>query len=274
MTVINLDNTELKTAFANFKTVQTPELQTQFELALLNAHFLVPVQAPENLVPDAEGNLNLAAGQQLAFVSLIDPNEENFLPIFTDNENYQKNPDHWEQNIMVVEFPFTQFIEMFKKDATLQNLVMNPFISQETLQISRDNIEYLMQNYEYHQGEPQPIQNMMENSEPGTDQAIEIRVPDEVPTKLQANLMGLADDAKGIVDKMYLLWMQGAGGRQGRFLLLLDGPDLGQVKDQIPNFKDVFPKTLGEKITGEVVLTQEIAGLDLSEFQAFYQYQM
>lgn len=271
MTVINLDNTVLKEAFANFKATQNTELQTQFELALLNANFLVPVQAPEDLVPDAEGNLNVPAGQQLAFVSLIGPDESNFLPIFTDNENYQKNPEDWGKNIMVVEFPFTQFIEMFKKDETLQNLIMNPFIPEETLQIGRDNIEYLMQNYEYHQGEPQKMNDDV--SDNANDQAIEIRVPDEIPTKLQANLMGLADDTNGAVSEMYLLWMQGAVGQKGRFLLILDG-DAEQLNPWIAKFKAAFPDTMGESILGEIVLRKEIAGLDLSEFEAFYQYQM
>ena len=270
MTVINIDNTVLKEDLANFKAVQNEELQTKFELALLNANFLVPVQVPEDLVPDAEGNLNVSAGQQLAFVTLIGPDESNFLPIFTDNENYQSNPEDWGQNIMVVEFPFVQFIEMFKQDENLQNLIMNPFIPEETLQIGRDNVEYLMQNYDY-QGEPQKVDgNETENE---TDQSIEIRVPDEIPTKLQANLMGLADDTNGAVSEMYLLWMQGSGGQQGRFLLILDGDD-EQLNSQIDNFRAIFPETMGEEMMGEVVLKQEIAGLDLSEFQAFYQYQM
>lgn len=276
--MIDLNNTELLNALDHFRAKQTPKFQTEFELALLNAQFLTPVQVPAGAKRAADGTVTVEPGEPLQFVSLMDTDGEPILPIFTDNKNYQATPQPWEPDVMVVQFPFAQFVEMFKQDPTLNKLVMNPF-SEEGMEITRENIEYMLAIYA--QDGHQHVKNHYQESAETPE--LEIVTAENIPTSLQAELMGLADDMHGVISEMYMLWMKMPDGyfvgkadapskQPMQSLLILNGDSQVGLQQTLPKFEEKFDEMMGGTQQVQVLLIDQVPGLNMDEFEPFYVY--
>ncbi|MFL1695759.1 SseB family protein [Weissella kandleri] len=276
--MIDLNNTELLNALAHFRVKQTPKFQTEFELALLNAQFLAPVQVPAGAKRTTDGTVTVKPGEPLQFVSLMAADGEPVLPIFTDDKNYQATPQPWEPDIMVVQFPFAQFVEMFKQDPTLNKLVMNPF-SEEGMEITRENIEYMLDIYA--PDEHQHAATHYQESDGAPE--LEIVTAENIPTSLQAELMGLADDMQGVISEMYMLWMKLPDGyfadeadapfkQPMQSLLILNGDSQVELQQTLPQFEEKFDEMTGGTQQVQVLLIDQVPGLNMDEFEPFYVY--
>ncbi|MCM0582994.1 SseB family protein [Weissella diestrammenae] len=261
------NNDTLISALANFKADQSQANQQAFELALLQASFLVPVQIPDETKIDEQGGIAVESGEEIRLLTFMDNDQQQVFPVFTDEKNFQANPDGWAEDTRVITIPFGDFMTMFEKDEALGALAMNPFNEDEGMPISRQNMTYLAQAYtQIESGEAKVEAERQEAQE----LTMEITVPEDVPTPLQYELIGIADDAMGKITEMYLLWLTEQQSQAGRFFLVIDGPDVEQLNDFVPVFRNALKKVLGEQVTPEVVPMARLDGVDLSEFKTFY----
>ncbi|MDR3241197.1 MAG: SseB family protein [Lactobacillaceae bacterium] len=264
------NNDGLLEALAAFKADQAPEKQQTFEINLLNASFLVPVQIPDESLIDENGGVTVESGEEIRLMTFVDEEGKRVFPVFTDEKNFNANPEGWPADVKVLTMPFVDFMEMFDKDDSLGALALNPFIEDDGMPISRQNMAYLAQNYtKVEQNEAQV--NAESATEEPENMEMEISIPADVPTPLQYELIGVADDAMGTVTKMYLLWLENKATNEGRYFLVIDGPDVEQLNEMVEKFQTGFKTVLGEDALGEVAPINRLEGIDLSEFKTFYE---
>lgn len=91
-----------------------------------NAKFLVPVEIAVEPVKDADGGLCIPASANVTFVIFSLDEKQNYIPIFSDTETYNKWEDKAE-NVHAMTLDFPSLANLLEKSALDEGLVLNPF---------------------------------------------------------------------------------------------------------------------------------------------------
>ena len=128
--------------------------------------------------------------------------------------------------------------------------------------ITRDNIAYIAQQIAEQQ-------QADEHDEAG-DNEMEITSAEElIPTPLRYELIGIADDAMGTIESMYLLWLTNNDANTSNYLLVVDGPDRDAVQALYQQIATAFEEKAGDEGSA-VDIVYDLIQVDLSEFDSLY----
>ena len=121
-----LDNTRLRELMNLLQKENMNQIEKKFFEQLLKSQFLLPV------IVKAEDKISL--------IKITDENEKEYLPVFTDMENFQLSFDSSSETHTVI-FAFEEYYEIVQSDLNISGVVINPY--SENLVLTRENLQFI-----------------------------------------------------------------------------------------------------------------------------------
>lgn len=151
----DLKNEPLVAAMNAIKEKETPETQTAFVTAALQASYFAPVDILDanNIPIEGTGKMSVPSDAKFNFRLIKNMDGEQFFLLFTDIPEFQRWNKEEKIKTMVVTFPQIVKLAMKKRDETA-GIVINPM--DQNLIFKHDMIENLFRHLE--QSEKQPAQ--------------------------------------------------------------------------------------------------------------------
>src|SRR5699024_3815569 len=258
-----LRNDKLLDAIAVFREEQNEVTEHNFIQALIDAVFIAPVNFSEQPIVKDDGGVEIPDNAQMQLVTFELENGNGVFPVFTDLEAY--NPQTIEADLPVYPWAMalSDYLPILQDDDTqnIEGLALNPFTN--GMPITRDNIAYIAQQIAEQQ-------QADEHDEAG-DNEMEITSAEElIPTPLRYELIGIADDAMGTIESMYLLWLTNNDANTSNYLLVVDGPDRDAVQALYQQIATAFEEKAGDEGSAVDIVYASDFQVDLSEFDSLY----
>ena len=83
-------------------------------------------------------------------------------------------------------------------------------------------------------------------------------------------MIGIADDAMGTIENMYLLWLTNNDADTSNYLLVVDGPDRDAVQALYQQIATAFEEKAGDEGSAVDIVYAPDFQVDLSEFESLY----
>lgn len=206
----DLKNEPLVAAMNAIKEKETPETQTAFVTAALQASYFAPVDILDaNGVPiEGTGKMSVPGDAKFNFRLIKNMEGEQFFLLFTDIPEFQRWNKEEKIKTMVVTFPQIVKLAMKKRDETA-GIVINPM--DHNLIFKHDMIENLFRHLEQtanqpEQPKPEPLKVYFGKP---------MNVPDSVLDSFRKTLARYPD-----IDAVYFLMMK--QGEQEHYLFVFD----------------------------------------------------
>lgn len=258
-----LRNDKLLDAIAVFREEQNEVTEHNFIQALIDAVFIAPVNFSEPPVVKDDGGVEIPDNAQMQLVTFELENGDGVFPVFTDLEAYNAQTIEAELPVYPWAMALSDYLPILQDDDTqnIEGLALNPFTN--GMPITRDNIAYIAQQIAEQQ-------QADEHDEAG-DNEMEITSAEElIPTPLRYELIGIADDAMGTIESMYLLWLTNNDANTSNYLLVVDGPDRDAVQALYQQIATAFEEKAGDEGSAVDIVYASDFQVDLSEFDRLY----
>ncbi|WP_258088652.1 SseB family protein [Weissella fangxianensis] len=258
-----LRNDKLLDAIAVFREEQNEVTEHNFIQALIDAVFIAPVNFSEPPVVKDDGGVEIPDNAQMQLVTFELENGDGVFPVFTDLEAYNAQTIEAELPVYPWAMALSDYLPILQDDDTqnIEGLALNPFTN--GMPITRDNIAYIAQQIAEQQ-------QADEHDEAG-DNEMEITSAEElIPTPLRYELIGIADDAMGTIESMYLLWLTNNDANTSNYLLVVDGPDRDAVQALYQQIATAFEEKAGDEGSAVDIVYASDFQVDLSEFDSLY----
>ena len=258
-----LRNDKLLDAIAVFREEQNEVTEHNFIQALIDAVFIAPVNFSEPPIVKDDGGVEIPDNAQMQLVTFELENGNGVFPVFTDLEAYNTQTIEADLPVYPWAMALSDYLPILQDDDTqnIEGLALNPFTN--GMPITRDNIAYIAQQIAEQQ-------QADEHDEAG-DNEMEITSAEElIPTPLRYELIGIADDAMGTIESMYLLWLTNNDANTSNYLLVVDGPDLDAVQALYQQIATAFEEKAGDEGSAVDIVYASDFQVDLSEFDSLY----
>jgi len=254
-----LRNDVLVAALDTFRTEQTQATEQVFIQALVEAVFVAPVNFTEPPVIRENGDVEIPEGAQMRLLTFEMENGNAVFPIFTDLEAFNVGPIDSDEPVHPWAMSLAEYLPLLQNDDAdnIEGLALNPFTN--GMPITRDNLMY--------------IANMMagqQNADEGEGDMEIASAETIVPAPLRYELIGVADDAMGAIERMHLLWLKNPIAQVENYLLVLDGPDKAAMQATYEQFAKAFETKSGEEGSAVDIVAAADFDVDLSEFPILY----
>ena len=258
-----LRNDKLLDAIAVFREEQNEVTENNFIQALIDAVFIAPVNFSEPPIVKDDGGVEIPDNAQMQLVTFELENGNGVFPVFTDLEAYNAQTIEADLPVYPWAMALSDYLPILQDDDTqnIEGLALNPFTN--GMPITRDNIAYIAQQIAEQQ-------QADEHDEAG-DNEMEITSAEElIPTPLRYELIGIADDAMGTIESMYLLWLTNNDANTSNYLLVVDGPDRDAVQALYQQIATAFEEKAGDEGSAVDIVYASDFQVDLSEFDSLY----
>ncbi|HJG85256.1 MAG TPA: SseB family protein [Weissella thailandensis] len=258
-----LRNDKLLDAIAVFREEQNEVTEHNFIQALIDAVFIAPVNFSEPPIVKDDGGVEIPDNAQMQLVTFELENGNGVFPVFTDLEAYNAQTIEADLPVYPWAMALSDYLPILQDDDTqnIEGLALNPFTN--GMPITRDNIAYIAQQIAEQQ-------QADEHDEAG-DNEMEITSAEElIPTPLRYELIGIADDAMGTIESMYLLWLTNNDANTSNYLLVVDGPDRDAVQALYQQIATAFEEKAGDEGSAVDIVYASDFQVDLSEFDSLY----
>ena len=258
-----LRNDKLLDAIAVFREEQNEVTEHNFIQALIDAVFIAPVNFSEPPIVKDDGGVEIPDNAQMQLVTFELENGNGVFPVFTDLEAYNTQTIEADLPVYPWAMALSDYLPILQDDDTqnIEGLALNPFTN--GMPITRDNIAYIAQQVAEQQ-------QADEHDEAG-DNEMEITSAEElIPTPLRYELIGIADDAMGTIESMYLLWLTNNDANTSNYLLVVDGPDRDAVQALYQQIATAFEEKAGDEGSAVDIVYAADFQVDLSEFDSLY----
>ena len=258
-----LRNDKLLDAIAVFREEQNEVTEHNFIQALIDAVFIAPVNFSEPPIVKDDGGVEIPDNAQMQLVTFELENGNCVFPVFTDLEAYNAQTIEADLPVYPWAMALSDYLPILQDDDTqnIEGLALNPFTN--GMPITRDNIAYIAQQIAEQQ-------QADEHDEAG-DNEMEITSAEElIPTPLRYELIGIADDAMGTIESMYLLWLTNNDANTSNYLLVVDGPDRDAVQALYQQIATAFEEKAGDEGSAVDIVYASDFQVDLSEFDSLY----
>ena len=258
-----LRNDKLLDAIAVFREEQSEVTEHNFIQALIDAVFIAPVNFSEPPIVKDDGGVEIPDNAQMQLVTFELENGNGVFPVFTDLEAYNAQTIEADLPVYPWAMALSDYLPILQDDDTqnIEGLALNPFTN--GMPITRDNIAYIAQQIAEQQ-------QADEHDEAG-DNEMEITSAEElIPTPLRYELIGIADDAMGTIESMYLLWLTNNDANTSNYLLVVDGPDRDAVQALYQQIATAFEEKAGDEGSAVDIVYASDFQVDLSEFDSLY----
>nr|CCC56395.1 putative uncharacterized protein [Weissella thailandensis fsh4-2] len=258
-----LRNDKLLDAIAVFREEQNEVTEHNFIQALIDAVFIAPVNFSEPPIVKDDGGVEIPDNAQMQLVTFELENGNGVFPVFTDLEAYNAQTIEADLPVYPWAMALSDYLPILQDDDTqnIEGLALNPFTN--GMPITRDNIAYIAQQIAEQQ-------QADEHDEAG-DNEMEITSAEElIPTPLRYELIGIADDAMGTIESMYLLWLTNNDADTSNYLLVVDGPDRDAVQALYQQIATAFEEKAGDEGSAVDIVYASDFQVDLSEFDSLY----
>lgn len=258
-----LRNDKLLDAIAVFREEQNEVTEHNFIQALIDAVFIAPVNFSEPPVVKDDGDVEIPDDAQMQLVTFELENGNGVFPVFTDLDAYNAQPIEAELPVYPWAMALSDYLPILQDDETqnIEGLALNPFTN--GMPITRDNIAYIAQQV--------AAQQEANDDEDEGNNEMEITTAEElIPTPLRYELIGIADDAMGIIENMYLLWLTNNDADTSNYLLVVDGPDREAVQALYQQIATAFEEKAGDEGSAVDIVYAPDFQVDLSEFESLY----
>ena len=258
-----LRNDKLLDAIAVFREEQNEVTEHNFIQALIDAVFIAPVNFSEPPIVKDDGGVEIPDNAQMQLVTFELENGNGVFPVFTDLEAYNTQTIEADLPVYPWAMALSDYLPILQDDDTqnIEGLALNPFTN--GMPITRDNIAYIAQQIAEQQ-------QADEHDEAG-DNEMEITSAEElIPTPLRYELIGIADDAMGTIESMYLLWLTNNDANTSNYLLVVDGPDRDAVQALYQQIATAFEEKAGDEGSAVDIVYASDFQVDLSEFDSLY----
>ena len=258
-----LRNDKLLDAIAVFREEQNEVTEHNFIQALIDAVFIAPVNFSEPPIVKDDGGVEIPDNAQMQLVTFELENGNGVFPVFTDLEAYNAQTIEADLPVYPWAMALSDYLPILQDDDTqnIEGLALNPFTN--GMPITRDNIAYIAQQIAEQQ-------QADEHDEAG-DNEMEITSAEElIPTPLRYELIGIADDAMGTIESMYLLWLTNNDANTSNYLLVVDGPDRDAVQALYQQIATAFEEKAGDEGSAVDIVYASDFQVYLSEFDSLY----
>lgn len=261
-----LRNDKLLDAIAVFREEQNEVTEHNFIQALIDAVFIAPVNFSEPPIIKEDGDgIEIPENAQMQLVTFELENGNGVFPIFTDLDAYNAHPIEADLPVYPWGMSLSDYLPILQDDnaQSIEGLALNPFTN--GMPITRDNIMYIAQQV------AESVQEDDNAAENAGDSEMEISSAEEIiPTPLRYELIGIADDAMGVIESMYLLWLTNNDAQTSNYLLVVDGPNREDVQALYQKFATTFEEKSGEEGSAVDIVFADDFQVDLSEFDSLY----
>lgn len=250
-------NDDLLQALTDFRTNQTPENESRFINNLTTAVFIAPVTFSIEPVQNEAGELEVPEDSEMRLVTFQNEEGHGVFPIFTDMTAFQAQEIEADDNLYSWPMTIADYLPIFQNPDSqdMDGLALNPFT--DGMPITRENLAFIA-------GAGQTAAAGSENAD------MQLTDTDELPTPLLSELIGLADDSRGAVETIWVLWLQNDETGLANYLLVVDGPDGEAVKALFPDFAQAFAQKADAGLENVDMILKADFDVDLSEFQPKY----
>ena len=250
-----LRNDALLDALAAFREDQNGTTEQAFIQALIEAVFIAPVNFSEPPIIKEDGDVEIPEGAEMRLLTFEMENGHSVFPIFTDLDAFNAQPIDSEEPVHPWAMALTDYLPVLQNEDSenLEGLALNPFTN--GMPISRENLAYIAGLLAAQQGEGEMQISSAE---------------DVIPTPLRYDLIGLADDAMGKIERMHLLWLTNEATGTENYLLVVDGPDKEAYQALYADIAKIFEEKAGEEGHAVDIVSANDFGVDLSEFTTLY----
>lgn len=256
-----LRNDKLLDAIAVFREEQNEVTEHNFIQALIDAVFIAPVNFSEPPIVKDDGGVEIPDNAQMQLVTFELENGNGVFPVFTDLEAYNAQTIEADLPVYPWAMALSDYLPILQDDDTqnIEGLALNPFTN--GMPITRDNIAYIAQQ----------IAEQQQADDEAGDNEMEITSAEElIPTPLRYELIGIADDAMGTIESMYLLWLTNNDANTSNYLLVVDGPDRDAVQALYQQIATAFEEKAGDEGSAVDIVYASDFQVDLSEFDSLY----
>lgn len=256
-----LRNDKLLDAIAVFREEQNEVTEHNFIQALIDAVFIAPVNFSEPPIVKDDGGVEIPDNAQMQLVTFELENGNGVFPVFTDLEAYNTQTIEADLPVYPWAMALSDYLPILQDDDTqnIEGLALNPFTN--GMPITRDNIAYIAQQ----------IAEQQQADDEAGDNEMEITSAEElIPTPLRYELIGIADDAMGTIESMYLLWLTNNDANTSNYLLVVDGPDRDAVQALYQQIATAFEEKAGDEGSAVDIVYASDFQVDLSEFDSLY----
>lgn len=258
-----LRNDKLLDAIAVFREEQNEVTEHNFIQALIDAVFIAPVNFSEPPIVKDDGGVEIPDNAQMQLVTFELENGNGVFPVFTDLEAYNAQTIEADLPVYPWAMALSDYLPILQDDDTqnIEGLALNPFTN--GMPITRDNIAYIAQQI--------AEQQQADEHDKAGDNEMEITSAEElIPTPLRYELIGIADDAMGTIESMYLLWLTNNDANTSNYLLVVDGPDRDAVQALYQQIATAFEEKAGDEGSAVDIVYASDFQVDLSEFDSLY----
>lgn len=258
-----LRNDKLLDAIAVFREEQNEVTEHNFIQALIDAVFIAPVNFSEPPIVKDDGGVEIPDNAQMQLVTFELENGNGVFPVFTDLEAYNAQTIEADLPVYPWAMALSDYLPILQDDDTqnIEGLALNPFTN--GMPITRDNIAYIAQQIAEQQ-------QADEHDEAGDNEMEIISAEELIPTPLRYELIGIADDAMGTIESMYLLWLTNNDANTSNYLLVVDGPDRDAVQALYQQIATAFEEKAGDEGSAVDIVYASDFQVDLSEFDSLY----
>jgi hypothetical protein len=260
-----LRNDKLLDAIAVFREEQNEVTEHNFIQALIDAVFIAPVNFSEQPKIKEDGSIDIPENAQMQLLTFELEDGNGVFPIFTDLDAYNAKPIESDLPVYPWAMALSDYLPILQNDdsQSIEGLALNPFTN--GMPITRDNIAYIAQQVAQ---DAQQAENASENA---GDSDMEISSAEEIiPTPLRYDLIGIADDAMGVIESIHLLWLTNNDAQTSNYLLVVNGPNREDVQALYQKIATTFEEKSGEEGSAVDIVFADDFQVDLSEFDSLY----
>lgn len=264
----NWENEAVLEALAAYQEDETAENEQELFDMIQRAIFLAPVQI-SNMQREKLGSKIELTSDLLPNLITFETNDGNkVFPIFTDIKAMKER--EFDNEDVVYSWPVTIFEYglILLLTNNFEGVVLNPF--SDGFVLKKHELLTMLQHLKgsiTRTTEKTAIQGS-ENSQ----LVLEEIKANKLPISLFINLIAIADDKRGLVQAVYIVWLTNKTTGVSNYLVVLDGMDDEKLEDSYSEFALVFERYADILQTTIDIVTLQKSGLDMSSFTPQYTF--
>ncbi|TYC48349.1 SseB family protein [Weissella muntiaci] len=264
----NWENEAVLAALAAYQEDENAENEQELFDMIQRAIFIAPVQISNMQKEILENKMELTSDLLPNLITFETKDGNKVFPIFTDiNAMKERGFDNED---VVYSWPITIFEYglILLLSSNVEGLVLNPF--SDGFVLTKDELLTMLQHLNgsiARTTERTAIQGA-ENSQ----LVLEDIKANKLPISLFINLIAIADDKRGLVQTVYIVWLTNKTTGVSNYLVVLDGTDDEKLEASYNEFALVFERYADILQTTVDIVTLQKSGLDMSSFTPQYTF--
>lgn len=264
----NWENAAVLEALAAYQADENTENEHKLFDMIQRAIFLAPVQI-SNVQRETLGNkMELTSDLLPNLITFETKDGNSVFPIFTDIEAMKER--EFDNEDVVYSWPVTIFEYglILLLSRKLEGVVLNPF--SDGFVLKKDEILSMLQHL--NGSITRTIEKTAIQGAENSQLVLEEIKANKLPISLFINLIAIADDQRGLVQAVYIVWLTNKTTGVSNYLVVLDGTDNEKLEASYDDFALVFERYADVLQTTVDIVTLQKSGLDMSKFTPQYTF--